>query len=105
MGRVRNLARLALAGLTVWSVASPASTAAQFDQVSEILGALAGRTQQYYDRFVSIICTETVHQQELKPNLSPTGKPRVTVFELSVSRSEEGASESDFRVARSLQSV
>ena len=105
MGRIRKLTRLALASLIVCPVAHPAPTAAQIDQVSAILGALADRTQQYYDRFVSIICTETVRQQELKRNLAPTGKPRVTVFELSVSRSTESGRESDFRVERTLESV
>jgi hypothetical protein len=105
MGRFGILARLALAGLGVWPAAFPIPAAAQFDQLPAILGALAGRTQQYYDRFVSIICTETVRQQELRSNLAPTGKPRVTVFELSVSRPSDAGGGSDFRVERSLQSV
>jgi hypothetical protein len=106
MGRFGIFVRLALAGLPVWPAALPAPTAAaQFDQLPAILNALADRTQQYYDRFVSIICTESVQQQELKSNLAPTGKPRVTVFELSVSRSTDEGRESDFRVERALQSV
>ena len=60
--------------------------AAQGDELALILSGLAERTQQYYDRFISIICTETVHQQDLRFNLAPTGRPRTTVFELSVSR-------------------
>ena len=105
MGRFGMFARLALASVAVWPAAFPAPAAAQFDQIPAILGALASRTQQYYDRFVSIICTETVRQQELRANLSPTGKPRVTVFELNVSRSTDAGRESDFRVERALQSV
>ena len=55
-----------------------------------ILGGLAERTQQYYDRFISIICTETVHKQDLRSNLAPVGRPRTTVYELSVSRDSSG---------------
>jgi hypothetical protein len=69
------------------------------------LSALAERTQQYYDRFISIICTETVRTQELRANLSPAGRPRTTVNELSVSRDARSTGESQFRVERMLQSV
>ena len=70
-----------------------------------ILGGLAERTQQYYDRFISIICTETVRTQDLKFNLAPSGRPRTTVYELSVSRNPGGKSAAEFRVERTLQSV
>jgi len=70
-----------------------------------ILGRLADRTQQYYDRFISIICTETVHTQDLKSNLAPAGRPRTTVYELSVSRNPGGRDDPEFRVERTLQSV
>ena len=79
--------------------------AAQPLELSSVLHRLAERTQQYYDRFVSIICTETVHQQELRFNLAPVGKPRVTVYELSVSRNPNPKPEHDFRVDRVLQLV
>ncbi len=39
---------------------------AQAGELALILSGLAERTQQYYDRFISIICTETVHQQDLR---------------------------------------
>jgi len=58
---------------------------AQAPELVPLLNGLAERTQQYYDRFISIICTEDVVQQDLRFNLQPTGKPRTTVFELSVS--------------------
>ena len=70
-----------------------------------VLGGLAERTQQYYDRFISIICTETVHKQDLRSNLAPVGRPRTTVYELSVSRGSSGKDEGTFRVERTLQSV
>lgn len=70
-----------------------------------ILERLAERTQQYYDRFISIICTETVQTQDLRSNLAPLGRPRTTVYELSVSRDPNGKGENEFRVERSLQSV
>jgi hypothetical protein len=101
-----RLRRLALAGsVLVWVLGNPALPSAQSDELTVILGRIAERTQQYYDRFISIICTETVSQQELKSNLAPTGRPRVTVYELSVSRDAAAKSESDFRVGRTLQSV
>jgi hypothetical protein len=70
-----------------------------------VLSHLADRTQQYYDRFTSIICTETARQQDLRYNLEPIGKPRVTVFELSVSRDPKAQGGNDFQVGRTLLSV
>jgi len=70
-----------------------------------ILAGLAERTQQYYDRFISIICTETVHTQDLRSNLRPIGRPRTIVYELSVSRDSREKGEAEFRVHRTLQSV
>ncbi len=91
--------------VAIFVVGAGVRTSAQPDGLTAILQSLAERTQQYYDRFISIICTETVRQQELRFNLAPTGKPRVTVYELSVSRDPTARSESDFRVGRTLQSV
>lgn len=79
--------------------------AQQLPDVAGILGGLAERTQQYYDRFISIICTETVHTQDLRSNLRPIGRPRMTVYELSVSRDAKEKGDGEFRVQRTLQSV
>jgi len=79
--------------------------ATQSDRLPAILSGLAERTQQYYNRFISIICTETVSQQELRSNLAPVGRPRVTVFELSVSHDPQARGDGEFRVERVLQSV
>jgi len=70
-----------------------------------ILASLSQRTQQYYDRFISIICTETVQTQNLSYNLAPVGRPRITVYELSVSRDLGDRRANEFRVERTLQSV
>jgi len=78
---------------------------AQQVELALILGGLADRTQQYYDRFISIICTETVHKQDLRSNLMPVGRPRTTVYELSVSRDSSDKDGGTFRVERTLQSV
>jgi hypothetical protein len=78
---------------------------AQNDELASILGGLAARTQQYYDRFISIICTETVHQQDLRFNLKPTGRPRTSVYELSVASDPHARGEAQFRVDRTLLSV
>jgi hypothetical protein len=95
-----------LAVLVVWVAAVNAQAPqSQPGELAAILGGLAARTRQYYDRFISIICTETAHQQDLKSNLAPTGKPRVTVYELSVTRDPDSKNDSDFRVERTLLSV
>ena len=71
----------------------------------DILAGLADRMQQYYDRFISIICTETVTTQDLRFNLTPVGGPRVIVYELSVAKDPKAKGAADFRVDRTLQSV
>lgn len=97
--------RLALViAVLVASVVADAR-AAQSGELTAILSSLAERTQQYYDRFISIICTETVHLQELRFNLTPLGKPRVTVYELSVSANPRSKDKTDFQVGRILQMV
>jgi len=78
---------------------------AQDGDLALILSGLAERTRQYYDRFISIICTETVHQQDLRFNLKPTGAPRVTVYELSISRDPAGKGQAEFRMDRTLQMI
>jgi hypothetical protein len=94
-----------LAALLVWSAVGLGQAASSgAGELSAILTGLSDRTQQYYDRFISIICTETVQQQDLKLNLSPTGRPRVTVYELSVSR-DPRSNDDKFRVERTLLSV
>jgi hypothetical protein len=85
--------------------AATEALSAQPGELTSILSGLAERTQQYYDRFVSIICTETVHLQELKFNLSPLGKARITEYELNVSRDPRSTDGNDFRVERVLQKI
>jgi hypothetical protein len=88
------------------SIAGSAQTRAlPSPDLAGILSGLAERTQRYYDRFISIICTESVHQQDLRFNLTPRGKPRMTVYELSVTRDPQSNADGDFRVERTLQSV
>jgi hypothetical protein len=78
---------------------------AQSSDLAIVLRGLADRTQQYYDRFISIICTETVHHQDLRSNLAPAGRPRITVFELNVTRDESPGGDVEFRIGRTLQFV
>ena len=94
----------AAAVLFVAAFGGTASSRQTADLTPVLLG-LAERTWQYYDRFISIICTETVHHQDLRFNLTPVGKPRVTVFELNVTRNSSAKGETEFRVGRTLQSV
>jgi hypothetical protein len=88
----------------IQSAPGSAQTSAASD-LSATLTSLAARVQQYYDRISSIICDETVTQQELKFNLSPTGKPRVTIYELSVTHDPKGHGDKEFLVERTLQWV
>jgi hypothetical protein len=104
-GVPRQTMRAAMLVALVALVSGGSRTSAQSDELALILSGLAARTQQYYDRFISIICTETVHQQDLRFNLKPTGRPRTSVYELSVSRDPHGRGETEFRVDRTLQFV
>ena len=65
----------ALLAVVAISVSSGYGSSAQTSEIALILRGLTERTQQYYDRFISIICTETVHQQDLRYNLAPVGRP------------------------------
>jgi hypothetical protein len=98
---MRRLVVLACA-VAVCSVDTQTQHAGDMALVLEKLGE---RTRQYYDRFISIICTETVHTQNLNTRLAPVGRPRTTVNELGVSRSPSREREYEFRVERTLQSV
>jgi hypothetical protein len=101
----RSMFRVALVVAVLVAAGGARMPAAQSGELQAMLGGIAERIQQYYDRFISIICTETVHQQELRFNLTESGRPRVTVYELSVSSAPRSKDESDFRVGRTLQTV
>ena len=103
----RGLHRAALA-VSLLSCAAGARAQTPATTILDLKTALAGladRAKQYYERIGTIICIETVTQQELKPNRAPIGKPRVTVYELSVTRDPQPNSDAEFRVERTLQSV
>jgi hypothetical protein len=103
----RALVRLLLVGCLLAGGAAAGAQAIQLAPTG-LEGALAGladRVQHYYDRIGTIICEETVTQQELKFNLAPTGKPRITVYELSVTRDTHSKDGTEFRVERKVQSV
>jgi hypothetical protein len=96
--------------LVAWLIASATAGSAQGQpgapsNLAMALAGLAERAQQYYDRISSIVCLETVTEQEVKFNLAPTGKPRVTVYELSVTRDPRAKGDREFRVERALQFV
>jgi hypothetical protein len=105
MTRGFSLVALQVAAILSASAGAAQTSAPAQSELAAVLNGLAARTQQYYDRFISIICTETVRSQDLRFTLAPLGKPRVTVFELSVSRNSEARHEDDFRVDRTLLSV
>lgn len=82
-----------------------AASRASGDTVS-VLARLGERIRQYYDRVTSIMCTETVSQQELRFDLKPTGKWRDTVYELIVVREADGkGGELPIHVERTLTLV
>ena len=103
----RSLHSLVLLTAIVLGTALSAARAplGERDNLIEILAGLAERTQQDDDRFTSIICTEAVHQQDLTFNLDEVGRPRHTVYELSVTRDPKSKDGNDFRVERALLSV
>jgi hypothetical protein len=104
----RGLLRLLLVGCLFGAGGAAAGAEAPQLASSGLEGALAGladRVLHYYDRIGTIICEETVTQQELKFDLAPTGKLRTTVYELSVTRDTYSKDGREFRVERKLQSV
>jgi len=104
---LRAVHSVALVAAALWASAGWAQVpdAAAGRTLPTVLRQLSERTQQYYDRFTSIICTETVRQQDLRRNLAPAGRPRVTIFELSVSRDLKSQDANDLRIERTLLSV
>lgn len=94
-----------LAWLLVCGGAAGSAQAPATPDLAAALAGVAARVEEYYNRISTIICVETVTQQELKFNLVPTGKPRVTVYELSVMHDPHGKGEKEFRVQRTLQWV
>ncbi len=104
MGRVRNKFLPLLAWLAMCGHGVQVSAGAPTDLTTALAG-LAERVQAYYDRISSIICTETVTQRTLTTGLQPTGRPRVTVYELRVTLEQRDKNESEFRVGRTLQLV
>jgi hypothetical protein len=101
VSRVALLAWLVMCG----KAAVSAQVAAATPGLATTLSGLAARVEEYYSRISTIICVETVTQQQLKFNLAPAGKPRVTVNELSVTHDPRGKGDREFRVDRTLQFV
>jgi hypothetical protein len=84
----------------------PADAGAQSGDAAPVLARLGERVRQYYDRVTSIMCTETVRQQELRSNLRPVGRPRDVVYELIVVRTpDERGAHGPIRVERTLKSI
>ena len=75
--------------------------------LTALMERVGGRVRQYDDCVTSVMCVETVSQQELRYNLKPQGRPRETVNDLMVVReppvTPEG--ESRIQVERTTKSV
>lgn len=78
------------ATLAVTAASSPvlearrSQAAEQPTGIVEALQRIGERVQAYYDRFRSIICSETVVQQHLTRDLIPDGRARVFLYELRI---------------------
>jgi hypothetical protein len=92
-----------VAALTLWPGAPPVR--AQRPDLVELLGKIGERVQQYYERVTSIICIEKVTLQELKYNLTPTGRPRETINELIVVREPKPGGPAEIKIERTLKTV
>jgi hypothetical protein len=77
------------------------------DDVSGLLERIGERVRSYYDRLTTIACTEAVTQVELKPNMSPFGKPHEFVYDVIVTREPTHSDDTDLPVhaERQIKSI
>ena len=73
------------------------------DEIDQIVVAVSERVRSYYDRITTIVCTESVSQQELRNDSRPRGKPRDFVYELLVTREPSRTPEATFEVKAERQ--
>ena len=85
--------------------ASPTDTAS--DDVAVLMKSVGERVRDYYDRVTSVICTETVLQEELRADLSPLRRLQETVYDLMIVRqpSLAGHVQGEVVVERRLKSI
>jgi hypothetical protein len=98
---------LALAPLSVGAGSEQSRLVSAAADMTALLARVGERVEQYYDRVTSVVCIETVSQQELRFNLKPQGKPRETVYELMVVRQPpaNGEAESHVQIERRIKSI
>jgi hypothetical protein len=98
---------LAVPPLSLGTVSEPNLPGVAAGDLAALMDRVGERVQQYYDRVTSVVCVETVSQQELRFNLKPQGKPRETVYELMVVRQPpaNGEIESYVQTERKIRSV
>ena len=98
---------LALAPLSVGAASEQGRLASAAADMTALMLRVGERVEQYYDRVTSVVCIETVSQQELRFNLKPQGKPRETVYELMVVRQPpaKGEAESHVQIERRIKSI
>jgi hypothetical protein len=98
---------LAVPPLSPGTAPEPRRPGAAARDLTALMERVGQRVRQYYDRVTSVVCVETVSQQELRFNLKPQGKPRETVYELMVVRQPpaEGETDSFIQIERTLKTV
>jgi hypothetical protein len=94
------VAVVAAASLSAVGAQGPAPASA--DAVT-LLDSVGERLESYYERLTTIVCTETVRQQELKTDMKPRGKAREFVYDLIVTREPATALDSHPRVKAERQ--
>jgi hypothetical protein len=83
----------------------PADAAA--DDPAILMKRVGERVRDYYDRVTSIMCSEVVTQQAMRANLTGTGKPQETVYDLMIVRqpSAAGHIQGEVVVERRIKSI
>jgi hypothetical protein len=75
--------------------------------VAELVSRMSERIQSYYDRLTTVAFTESVLQEDLRPNLSVWGHPHRFDYEVIVTRQEpkKGQRLPQIRAERKLRSM
>ncbi|MGE4055866.1 MAG: hypothetical protein AB7F99_13795, partial [Vicinamibacterales bacterium] len=85
MGRFCAMARVLSVLVALVTIPIGAQSGAAADAELRVhLARIGARVQEYFDRFHSLVCRESVELQPLRPDLSRDGRARDLVYELRV---------------------